>query len=149
MRIKRRVRIKHVSTASSIIEVFNQKSSGEQSHLDNRNAGFVLSRGKPCVFSQCTNLNTHLIRNPSTRQIFSKTAAPMQSNFSPLSSNLVPQSEQILMGPYGISNQLTGFSVHSQGGCTQANVHIVNLITTTTTSASLETQNFYLTEKFF
>uniref|UniRef100_A0A8C8ZL58 HSF-type DNA-binding domain-containing protein n=1 Tax=Prolemur simus TaxID=1328070 RepID=A0A8C8ZL58_PROSS len=132
LRMKRRVGIKNSSPLSaSLVQDFNKKHFRAGSNI-NYNSGLVAETSGESLFSASTNLNVPLIRNPSTSQSIANATEPVKSDFSPSSSTSARPSEQIATVQHTILNQLTTFHMHSHSSYTQANGHIVNFVTTTT-----------------
>ncbi|XP_048073472.1 heat shock transcription factor, Y-linked-like [Ursus arctos] len=134
VRMKRRVGIKNASTVS-LVQDFNKKPCRGGDNVDSPNSGFVPETIRERVCSNSTNLNEPLIRKPSPSQRIATTTTPMRSDFSPASTMSVRPSEQIGMEQHAILNQLTTFHMHSHSSYTQANGHIVNFVTTTTSTS--------------
>lgn len=132
--MKRRVGIKNASTVS-LVQDFNKKPCRGGDYVDSPNSGFVPETIRERVCSNSTNLNEPLIRKPSPSQRIATTTTPMRSDFSPASTMSVRPSEQIGMEQHAILNQLTTFHMHSRSSYTQANGHIVNFVTTTTSTS--------------
>ncbi|KAM9576336.1 heat shock transcription factor, Y-linked-like [Trichechus inunguis] len=136
VRMKRRVGIKNASPVSaSLIQDFNKKHFRAGCHIYNQNSGLVAETSEESLFSTSTNLNVPLTRRPSTSQIIANTASPVRSGFSPPSLTLAKPSEQMVTDQHTILNQLTTFHMHSHSSYTHANGHIVNFVTTTTSTS--------------
>ncbi|XP_038307328.1 heat shock transcription factor, Y-linked-like [Canis lupus familiaris] len=134
VRMKRRVGIKNASTVS-LVQDFNKKPCSAEGNVDSPNFGLVGETSGERVYSNSTNLNVPLIRKPSNSQRIATTTDPMKSDFSPTSPMSVRPSEQIGMEQHAVLNQLTTFHMHSHSNYTQANGHIVNFVTTTTSTS--------------
>ncbi|XP_045852534.1 heat shock transcription factor, Y-linked-like [Meles meles] len=132
VRMKRRVGIKNAS-AVSLVQDINKKSCKGGDNVDSLNSGFVAKTSGEMVCSNSTNLNVPLIRKPSPSQRIA-TTSPMRSDFSPAITSVRP-SEQVGMEQHTVLNQLTTFHMHSHSSYTQANGHIVNFVTTTTSTS--------------
>ncbi|XP_032187848.1 heat shock transcription factor, Y-linked-like [Mustela erminea] len=135
VRMKRRVGIKNAS-AVSLVQDINKKSCKGGDNVDSLNSGFVAKTSGERVCSNSTNLNLPLIRKPSPSQRIA-TTSPMRSDFSPATTSVRPirPSEQVGMEQHAVLNQLTTFHMHSHSSYTQANGHIVNFVTTTTSTS--------------
>ncbi|XP_004407889.1 PREDICTED: heat shock transcription factor, Y-linked-like [Odobenus rosmarus divergens] len=127
-------RIKNSSTVS-LVQDFNKNPCRAVDNVNSPNSGFVAEASGESVCSNSTNVNVPLIRKPSLSQSIATTMAPMRSDFSPASAMSVRPSEQIGMEQHAILNQLTTFHMHSHSSYTQANGHIVNFVTTTTSQS--------------
>lgn len=99
------------------------------------NSGFVAETSGERALSTSTNVNVPLIRKPPAIQGVANTSTPMRSDLSPSPSMSVRPSEQMVMDHHAILNQLTTFHMHSHSSYTQANGHIVNFVTTTTSTS--------------
>ncbi|XP_024899800.1 heat shock transcription factor, Y-linked isoform X2 [Pteropus alecto] len=135
LRMKRRVGIKNASPATSIAQNFNKKHSGTGNNVGNHNSGFVADTRAESTFSTSTNLSMPPISKPATSQRIANTTAPIRSEFPPPPSTLGRPSEQSVMDQHAVLNQLTTFHMRSHGSYTQANGHIVNFITSTTSTS--------------
>ncbi|XP_004412463.1 PREDICTED: heat shock transcription factor, Y-linked-like [Odobenus rosmarus divergens] len=132
--MKRRVGIKS-SSKLSLVQEFNKKPCRAGNNVDNLNSGFVAETSGESVCSNSTNVNVPLIRKPSPSQRIATTTDPMRRDFSPASAMSIRPSEQIGMEKHAILNQLTPFHMHPHSSYTQANGHIVNFVTTTTSTS--------------
>ncbi|XP_027952934.1 heat shock transcription factor, Y-linked-like [Eumetopias jubatus] len=130
VRMKRRVGIKNSSTVS-LVQDFNKKPCRAGDNVESPNSGFVAETSGERLCSNSTNVNVPLIRKPPHSQGIATTMAPMRSD-SPASAMSVGPSEQIGMEQHVTLNQVTTFHMHSHSSYTQANGHIVNFVTTTT-----------------
>lgn len=133
--MKRRVGIKNAS-AVSLVQDINKKSCKGGDNVDSLNSGFVAKTSGERVCSNSTNLNLPLIRKPSPSQRIA-TTSPMRSDFSPATTSVraIRPLEQVGMEQHAVLNQLTTFHMHSHSSYTQANGHIVNFVTTTTSTS--------------
>ncbi|XP_066228092.1 heat shock transcription factor, Y-linked-like [Saccopteryx leptura] len=146
VQIKRRIGIKKVSTSSSSVLDFKQKHFGAEVPVDNRKSIFISETSSESVFSHCSNLSMPLIVNPATSLIIAKTTAPVRGDVSPPPLTLCQTSEQKEMDEY-ISNQLTSVPGLSLSVYMQDPAHIVNFITTTTTSSTFQSQVISLQQR--
>nr|XP_008509757.1 PREDICTED: heat shock transcription factor, Y-linked-like [Equus przewalskii] len=135
-RMKRRVKIKNsLPVSHSSVQDFDRKHFRAGDNVDNPTSGLVAETSGESLVSTSTNLNVPLLRKPSTSQRIANATPPMRIDFSPPSSTSIRPSEQILTDQHAILNQLTTFHRHSQSSYTQANGHIVNFVTTTTSTS--------------
>ncbi|KAM4798273.1 heat shock transcription factor, Y-linked-like isoform X1 [Urocitellus parryii] len=133
VRMKRRVGIKNASPIStSLVPDLNKKHLRAGGNVDNHNSGLIAETSGESLFSTSTNLNVPLKKEPSTSQRIANTTDLIRSDFSPPSSTSVRPSEQIVTDEHAILNQLTTFHMRSHSSYTQANGHVVNFITTST-----------------
>ncbi|KAM9576304.1 heat shock transcription factor, Y-linked-like [Trichechus inunguis] len=136
IRMKRRVGIKNASPVSaSLVQDFNKKHFRAGCPIYNQNSGLVAETSGESLFSTSTNLNVPLTRRSSTSQITANRATPIRSGFSPSSLTSAKPSEQMVTDQHAILNQLTTFHMHSRSSYTHANGHIVNFVTTTTSTS--------------
>ncbi|XP_035581821.1 heat shock transcription factor, Y-linked-like [Zalophus californianus] len=134
VRMKRRVGIKNASTVS-LVQGFNKKPCRAVDNVERPNSGFVVETSGERVCSNSTNVNVPLIRKLSPSQRIATTTAPMRSDFSPASAMSVRPPGQIEMEPHATLNRLTTFHMHPHSSYTQANGHIANFVTTTTSAS--------------
>lgn len=127
--MKRSVGIKNASPVASIAQSFHKEHTGTENIVGNHHSGFVADTRRDSTFPTSTNLNTLSVSKPATGQKIAYKTAPNRSEFSPPSSTLGTPSEHTVMDQHVVLIQLTTFHMHSRGGYTQANGHIVNFIT--------------------
>ncbi|XP_045147292.1 heat shock transcription factor, Y-linked-like [Echinops telfairi] len=141
MRMKRRVGTKTASpTPASLVQDCNKQPSGSgmdaesrkdaknQKDADNqRDAENQAESRRDTLASTSTDVHASHSKEPSTSTAIGNTVAPIGSRFSLPSLTLLS-----LSGPHAILNQQTPPYVRSPGSHTQANGHIVNLVTTPT-----------------
>lgn len=132
--MKRRVGIKNASTVSPVQD-FNKKPCRAGGNVHRANSGFVAETSGERALSTSTNLNVPFTRKPPAMQRVANTTAPMRSDLSPPSSVSVRPSEQMVLDQDAILNQLTTFHMQSRSSYTQANGHIANFVTTTTSTS--------------
>ncbi|XP_039722990.1 heat shock transcription factor, Y-linked-like [Pteropus medius] len=141
LRMKRRVGIKNASPAASIAQNFNKEHSGTETIVGNHHSAFDADTHRESIVPASTNLNIPPISKPATSQTIANTATAARSEFSPPSSTLERPSEQTLMDKHAVLNQLTTFQLGATlkqvatGSYTQASGHIVNFITSTTSTS--------------
>ncbi|ELK08461.1 Heat shock transcription factor, Y-linked [Pteropus alecto] len=134
-RMKRRVGIKNASPAASKAQNFNKELCGTETIIGNHHSAFVADTRGERIDPTSINLNTPPMSKPATSQTIANTTAPTRSEFCPPSSTLDRSSEQTVMDQRAVLNQMTTFQMRSPGSYTQANGHIVNFITSTTSTS--------------
>ncbi|XP_072813093.1 heat shock transcription factor, Y-linked-like [Vicugna pacos] len=135
VRIKRRVGINNASLVSSLPEDFNKKHFKAGGNVHNHNCDFVTDTSGESAFLLSANLNMPLIRKPSTSHIIGDTTIPIRFDFSPPSSMSFRPPEHIAVDQRAILNQLTNIHGHSESSYAESNGHVLNFITTTTSTS--------------
>ncbi|XP_062941276.1 heat shock transcription factor, Y-linked-like [Cynocephalus volans] len=137
VRMKRRIRVKNASVSAPLVQDFNKKDFRAEGNVENNITGLVAKTSGESLLSNSTNLNVPLTRKPSTSQRVADTTDSINSiasNFSP-PSTIVRSSERTVTNQHASLNQLTTFHMSSQSSYTEANGHIVNYITSTTSAS--------------
>ncbi|XP_008591188.1 PREDICTED: heat shock transcription factor, Y-linked-like [Galeopterus variegatus] len=125
VRMKRRIRVKNASPVSApLVQDFNKKDFRAEGNVDNSIAGLVAKTSGESLLSNSTNLNMPLTRKPSTSRRVANTTDSINSI-----------AKRTITDQHASLNQLTTFHMSSESSYTQANGHIVNYVTSTTSAS--------------
>uniref|UniRef100_A0A2K5PLE8 HSF-type DNA-binding domain-containing protein n=1 Tax=Cebus imitator TaxID=2715852 RepID=A0A2K5PLE8_CEBIM len=133
VKMKRRIGIRNASLVSTLFtEGFKKKHFRAGANTDNHNSGLIAETSGERSFSTSTNLNKPLIRKSVSQRIASLPDTT-RSGFPPTpSSTSFGPREHIATNQNTILNHLASIHMQSHSTYIQANDHILNCITTTT-----------------
>uniref|UniRef100_A0A452FLQ6 HSF-type DNA-binding domain-containing protein n=1 Tax=Capra hircus TaxID=9925 RepID=A0A452FLQ6_CAPHI len=134
VRMQRRVGINNVSPISSLVQG-NKKRAKASVKKDDHNSEFLPEMSGESAFPASTSLSVPFIQKPHTSQIVANTSALSPCDLPNPSAISVRHTDQIVVDQPEVLKKLSIFNWHSQRSYTQANGHVEDFATTTTSTS--------------